>query len=520
MKQKITATLIWILLLGFFSFLFVNTKNNPAAKNKENEKLKFNLPAKLPFKLEIADAGQPLSTEEIKNFTVKITGFWKQINYFKWVLRVSHGVDASTGLPDYAIWWNDVEAIKKGDLVTYQHSNSGGGHNVLIPTSQLLAQAINGYLLTGDKDMAKVVEQYCKGITATMKGMLWDKNDKVLYLMARNIIANNHSYKIEGTKKVAIDYSLWRNTQTNWNTHRIHFPHNPYWGDIYLHNMRSKDDVPHIFLAAGYLPLVITYGKDKKVVAAATETYKYLQGFAKDIVDSNYHIRTKDDKGQPYIPKEDLASFVDYEGVSPTAECNAKISSAYLGYGDKRGLDCKYGDGGLYEPMATRNHYYNYAIIHGFHQSAILLALINNDKDVAYNLLLGLVQRAQKLFTAKGHKPNQLKPQWKPDLAVFLLKSAAIGLPLTSEQARLIISEYEKALVHYQNFKNWDLWDKSIAEGTYSPNGGYIPDNPGLIAIEEMAVFLEYCNSPFRNPATKIVVDCEIVKDPARWGKG
>ncbi len=37
------------------------------------------------------------------------------------------------------------------------------------------------------------------------------------------------------------------------------------------------------------------------------------------------------------------------------------------------------------------------------------------------------------------------------------------------------------------------------------------------VAIEEIALVLEYCFSPFRNPAGAPLVDCDIVADPTRW---
>lgn len=515
MKRFILAVIMTVFVLC------VAARDFSPAHDEKKKEAKLNLPAKLPFELaRDGDTGEALTLQEIKDFTVKLTGYWKKADFFKWWYRASHGVDKSTGLPDYSILWHDVEAIKKGDVVTFHHTGSGGAHNAMIPTNEVLAQAAAGYLLTGDKDMAKIVEQFSKGVTAMFKGMLWDKNDTEKYIMARNIVTKNFSYTLDGGRKAAVDYSGWYVTSDDaWNTHQIHFPNNPYWGDIYIHNMRSKDDVPHIYRAAGFLAYVVAYGKDKNVVAAAKEAYEYLQGFAKDIVDSGYHIRTKGNDGKAYIPKEDLASFVDYENIAPTAECNAKLISALLGYGDTRGLDCQYGSGGMYEKAAAASHYFNYKIFHGFHMSAVLHALIHGQNDAAKKLLTGLADRADKLTTGKGHKQATKDPSWNRDLAVFLLQSASVGLPLTSQQARIIVTEYAKAVDAYKDFPRYDLWDKSVPDGTYGSNGGYLPDDHGIVRPEEIGFVLEYCYSPFKNPSGKIPVDCEIVKNMAKWGK-
>lgn len=513
MRKVILLTAI-TLCFGFLGY------RQDIVQPEMNSKGKFVLPKKLPFELTRKDEGQPPTQDEITAFTVRITGMWKKMDYFNWVLRTSHGVHASTGMPDYAAWWHDVEAVKEGGLVTFRHMKSGGGHNIMIPTSEVLSAAAPGYLLTGDKAMGKVTEQYSKAITATMKGMVWDKNDPLKYIMARNIAVHNHTYTIEGGRKKAVDYSNWRTPDQNWNANRIHFPHNPYWGDIYVTNMRSKDDVPHIYRAAGWLPFVVQSGKDKNVVNAAREAWEYLQGFTRDIVDSGYHIRTKDEKGKPYIPEEDLASFVDYENASTRAECSAKLTSALLGYGKNMGNDCKNGDGGMYDLVAPKIHYYNYKIIHGFHMTAVLHSLIAGENQAAHDLLAGLMDRMDKMMTGEGHKKGKFHPRWKSDLAVFLVQAAGVGMPLTSEQVRLVQSEYDKAVERYKDFTRWDLWDSSVPDGTYSPDGGYLPNDEGFVRPEELAFFLEYCYTPFRNPSGKSPVDCEIVKNPKRWGKG
>ncbi|MBM4388106.1 MAG: hypothetical protein FJ088_10240, partial [Deltaproteobacteria bacterium] len=352
------------------------------------EEVSDGLPQSLPFELKRADEGEPLTEEEIGEFTAKMTGLWKQIDFFRWVLRTSHGMDASTGKPDYMVWWHDVDAVKEGDKVTFRHSQSGGAHNIYIPTSKVLAQAIGGYLLTGDAAMGKVAEQYAKGITASMKGMVYDDKDPLEYLMSRNIVAQNHEYEIDGRKK-AVDYTPWYNAYEEWNAHRIHYPNNPYWGDIWVTNMRSKDDVCHIFRTAPFLLYAAEYGKDEYVRVASKEAYEYLQGFSKDIVDSGYYIRTKDKDGKPYIPSEDLASFVSYDELFPLGECTPKLSSALLGYGEAKGIDCGKGYDKIYEGFATTSHYYNYAILRNFHMAAVINALVAGKNDAAFSLLLG-----------------------------------------------------------------------------------------------------------------------------------
>jgi len=76
-------------------------------------------------------------------------------------------------------------------------------------------------------------------------------------------------------------------------------------------------------------------------------------------------------------------------------------------------------------------------------------------------------------------------------------------------------------VVEYTDFPNWDLWDPSVPDGTYSFRDEFHPRHrDSAIKIEDIAFLLEYCWSPFKNPAGVDVVDCDVVADPARWGEG
>jgi hypothetical protein len=39
-----------------------------------------------------------------------------------------------------------------------------------------------------------------------------------------------------------------------------------------------------------------------------------------------------------------------------------------------------------------------------------------------------------------------------------------------------------------------------------------------VIDRDEMSFIFEYCWSPFRNPASAPLIDCDVVADPTQWG--
>jgi len=478
------------------------------------------LPLELPFALERPDAGEPLTDEEVVDFTRRLTGFWKEVDYFTWVYEVSHGVDESTGFPDYLIWWHDVDAVKEGDTVTFRNSSKyGGSHNNAEPTNLVLVQAISGYLLTGDPAMGRIVEQFAKSNTACMTGFVFDENDPLDFLLARNIITFNHEHILPSGKKKAVDYSDWYSSYEGWNANRYRFPDNPTWGDVWVTTMRSKDDVPYIFRAAAWLPYVIELAPDESVRQAAQEMLDHVRLSARDIVDSGWQFRTKNSQGEAYVPDADLASFVDYVGLFPDAECDARLSSALMGYGEPLEVDCGSGQGSAYDSFAGGVNYFNYQIVDHYHVAALHLALTLGWQEMAQELLEGLITRLERYLDPASDEPGKEDARWGRDVSLVLLKAASLGMPLTSDEVRTVHQYHDAAVARYLEFPNWDLWDPAVPDGAYGFRDGFQPKRvPEAVRIEEIAFVLELCWSPFRNPAGRPVVDCEMVRNRELWG--
>jgi hypothetical protein len=492
------------------------------------------LPTGLPFDLNRTDKGEPLTAEEITQFTKVVTGFYKNTGFFNWVWWTSHGMHPShdPDMPDYRLYWQDTQAIKEGDTIRFVHT--GGADNLCIRTGKLTNAAVAGYFMSGGDPMfGRIVEQYAKGFVALSKGLEWASEEPVVkYLQARAIFTVDHEYEMEGGRKVKVEYGPVKEQEKfDWNAHTIPNDENPYWGPIWVRSMRSKDDVPHMYRTVPYFRWIADHGETEEIKEAAALAVEYLSGFAKDIVDSGYYIRTKDKYGNAYIPKKedgtdnDLASFVTYETVIPNGECSGKISSAYVGYGESLDNDCGLNDHTFYEDMATAGHYFNTAIIRYLHLAAVLTGLVAGDDEKAKQMLIGAIERADRLMADTKSPPEH--KEWYPDLAAWLLVGAASGLPLTSQEARLVMEQYMASAAHYEGFAYWDPWDDSVPDGpfNYKPDrdGPANPDEPDgdtikHIRLPEMGFILEYCFSPYKNPNGAPLLDCDIVADPAKWG--
>ena len=152
-------------------------------------------PRGLPFEFKRTDKGDPVPGEETTAFTKKVTAVWEKAGWARWLLRTSTGVDPSTGKEDYLAWYNDVQAVKEGDTVTFRQT--GGDHNMWISGSKILTQAMGGCSLTGDWEMCKLAQQYCKGLTASVKGFVWDENDPAKFLMARAVFPMDQEFTLD-----------------------------------------------------------------------------------------------------------------------------------------------------------------------------------------------------------------------------------------------------------------------------------------------------------------------------------
>jgi hypothetical protein len=404
--------------------------------------------------------------------------------------------------------------------VTFEHV--GFADNLTIPTPKVLMNTAALYLATGDPDLGDLVEQLCKGTVAGFLGLQWDPEDPETALTARTIFTQDHDY-VQAGRETLVRYGPAKHESIDWNAQTIPNPTNPSWGDIWVRNWRSKDDVPHMLRSVPTLLRLADEAPEERVRQAAALAARTLQRFARDIVDTGYYIRSKDRNGDAYIPLNpngmvaDLASFVEYNFILPEAECDPKITASLIAYGDSNGLDCGSGFGDLYELFATSSHYYNYDIIRFFHAAAITNALEAGRAEIAHSLLEGMAARVDEMMS--GTSPHSDDPSWPSDSAAFLLVAATGGLPLTSDETRRVMEQYSLAADHYAAWPNWDLWDPSVPDGVLA----WEPDRNGpegrVVEITEMAYPIDYCNSPWQDMAGAAFLDCDIVLDPTRWGE-
>jgi hypothetical protein len=494
-------------------------------------------PRKLAFAFERPARGEPVDAQEVSAFTERIAGTMQEVGYFRWLLRTSTGVDASTGKADYLAWHNDVHAVKQGGQVTFKQM--GHEHNMWIPSAKVLSGAMGAYLHTGDWQAAKLTEQYCKGLTAVVRGFVWGEDDPAPYLMARAVFPQDHEFALDAErwgddgrgKRVEFSHA-WTEAE-HWNAATFPWPENPTWGSIWVTNKRSKDDVRAISRLTPFLHYVVEDAPDEWVKAACAETLETMIGFHKDIVDEEYFIRTKDKQGQAYrLPcsdNSDLGSYVCYASVDPGNECCARLATDMIAYGERRTNDCGTCTGSLYDKIAPVGNIYNVSIIWDYHMAGVVASLLHRQHEDAFHALRGLADRIDGYVHPDPDDTVAQAPTWSSHVAHLLVEAAAVGLPLTAEEARMVQRFWDQTAQELKAWPNWDLWDQSVPDGTYGGwtnwdwwVSGQPPAEQGLtqfrpvtstdaIPVQWFATLFEYCASPFKNPAGEAFVDCDLL---------
>ncbi len=479
-----------------------------------------------PFTVERPDDSPAVAREEIDAFSREYAAFFENSDYFRWLSRYSQGLPENNpgGYPGYKVWWTHLDAVKSNGVVTLQFS--GTPDNSTAKVGRAIPPVLGYALRTGDETARDLAVGYIKGLSATFDGMVYPDEDPVTdSIMARAIFHQSYEIELDGGRKLKMDYEPVRVEEVARRHDTWHNPDNPTYGDIYVRNKRSKDDLLYVYRTAIWLLHAIHESDDDELRNAAIKLFRQIRAMSVDIVEHEYCIRTKDGDGVPYIPTlesgvvDDFASFTSYENIFPFAECNAKLGTSYMAYGEKRDIECSgenfYGDGGAYETAAITSHYWGSNMIWGYHLTALALALAYNDAGTARKLMDGYITRMEDLQAderADGY------PEWWPDMAQLLVLGAAYGMPLKADEARLIHRYYREGMAHYNAIVPWDIWEESVPDDTpYSTLPSRADTDvdgnvtKSYVRPTEIMNPFEYCASPLRAENGAQFIDCDLL---------
>ncbi len=447
------------------------------------------------------DKGQPVTPEEVAAATALYLEVLRETRYFDVVEERAHGWPESDpqGRYWFATWWSGVRVIKQDGHVTYRHSADGADNNG-VRTGPILAAACFAQALWGDR--TPLVRRLVRGFNSWVLAMEREAGPDTGVLMTRAHYPESVTSQ-GGGREVFIDYSLNRPGEDNGATVYVHNPDNPYWGDIYVKNKRSKDDIGHMLLALAFLP-ACTAGADPAFRADLDLLDTLYGAWARRVEDDGWRIATVDRDWKVYWPEEDLAFFIDLGNI----ECKGMLAIRLFGRGDEGPLQCGDGLSALDEVQGLKNDFHQ--IQRSFHEAAAALAFLRGRPDLADAMLHGLAWRLDTLMDAResDHPPATPGDQ---DLAELVMMSAAVGVPLTSREVRFLHARIADAHQTYLSDgmkPHYHVFDAETPDGEYA----FTPDAGGFF-WRYVGALLGVCTSPYRNPTSRPVLDCDAVRN-------
>jgi hypothetical protein len=302
---------------------------------------------------------------------------------------------------------------------------------------------------------------------------------------------------------VSVDYSLNRPGVDNGATEYIHIPNNPSWGDIWVKNKRSKDDIGHMLRAVLQLDTCAGTFDEAGAEDDLKELRRLYITWARRVEDDGWKIATYDKSLELWYPTGTLANFT----LVGNAECTPALSLRLFGrFSPREDLSCGNGIGPLDAAISNANDQ-NGQILRTFHEAAANAALIADEPVLAKTLLEGLAQRMEESLDGfeSGNPPQHMSPENLADLMLF---SANAGVPLTWREVAWLharIAEAHASTLVPENAETFDIAAAPDGSWRYEPIGGGVD-------FKSLGALLGTCASQYRNPASKPVLDCDLVK--------
>lgn len=446
------------------------------------------------------DVGPPLTPAEIAAATDDVIALLKGTRYFDVVDERAHGWPESepTGFW-YGTWWSGVTVTKAGGLVTYKHSADGADNNGL-RTAPLLEGACYAQLMWGKPLTAHLVRKFARGFSSWALAMKRDPTDTAGAMLARAHYARNVTSTDSG-RTIAIDVSADL-PGVDGTSQYVHLPNNPTFGDIWIKNLRSKDDMGHVFRsmvqAQACAPRLDAAGQ-----ADFAQMMSLYEAWSRQVEKDSWGIATLDKSAQPTMPpvSETLAHYTLLGNI----ECPGPLMMALFGDGVPGALDCGSGISAAEQALGSQLKNSAKQILRTHHEAAVNAAFLKGANASGLALLKGLATRIET-DRALLLGPNPPAGLSAADISSMLLHSANAGVPLTSDEVRWLHGRIKLAA---QTFlapaatPAYHVFEAATPDGVYP----YEPGGDGLSFVD-LGVVLGQCAAPYRNDTTRTMLDC------------
>lgn len=460
-------------------------------------------PSALPFAFTRPDQGTPESPAELAAATDELLALLAGTRYFDVVDERVHGWPESAGGYWYGTFWSGISIEKKNGQVAFRHGAAGADNNGL-RTAPFLEGACFAHLLSGKPVTAGLVRKMARGYTSWSLAMRRGLADSAPTMLTRAAYPASVT-STDGGRTFLVDYTLDRPGVDNPATDYVHLPGNPTFGDVWIKNKRSKDDMGHVFRSLAHAD-ACTPRLDPAAQADLAETKATYASWSLAVEAAGWSIPTLDKNAAVFTPPltETLAHYILLDGV----ECPGALMMRLRGHGAPGDLACGSGLSASEKISASQMRNNVRQILRSHHEAAAVTALVTKNDAVALELLRGLVERldGDVPLASQPTPPANVEPN---DIVSLVLEAAATGVPLTSAEVRWVHQRLHAAYLAYlapAMAATYRVFDPATPDGTYA----YEPGGAGM-AFADLGVMLGACASPWRNPAGRPLLDCAKV---------
>lgn len=463
-------------------------------------------PAGLPFEYTRPDVGEPVDAAALTAATESYLALLAEVDFFDVVDGRVHGWPRNDpeGRYWFGTWWSGVTIVKQDGEITFRHEDHGADNNGL-RTGPLLEGVCYASALWQQPRDELLVRRMTRGFSAWMRAMERQVDDPDAPMLCRAFYPESTEVDEDG-RTFAIDYDMNRPGVDADPSAYVHVPGNPDWGDVWIKNKRSKDDIGHMLRAVAQLGACSGSFVDPEAIADFEEVRTRYAAWARKVEDDGWNIATLDARGELWLPDDLLARFVE-------AECTSKLALRLLGHFDAGDLECGNGIGVIDAAIIAANDH-NGNILRSFHEAATNNALLSGNDELAQALLSGLALRIAEGLDGFDGTADPVPHLGTADLLDMIAHGAATGVPLTSREVRFVHERIEEALASYANpdlAPMIAVFDASTPDGEY----GFEPYGAGINFVG-LASLLGTCASPCVNPASQPVLDCALVEAAGR----
>lgn len=455
----------------------------------------------LPFDYERTDVGTALTAAELTTATDHYLALLDRTDWLDQIEARAHGWPESdaAGHPWYATWWSGVGIHVEGTERSFVHVDRGADNNGL-RTPQLLEGACYAWRLWSNDQDQHLVRRLVRGLSSWHLAMRRNGSDAERGLLAR---AAYPPSILDETRGVFLDYDADRPGVGVEPSFYVHLPENPSWGDVYVKNQRSKDDMGHLMRAVAAMDACEGSFTEAGADDDLREMRRLYMEWAQRVEREGFRIATLEEGTADVVfPSGDLATYTITGGI----ECHAEIAIRLLSRGEPLGAECATPTGPVPDPVGGLNNS-ALQILRTHHEAAAALALVTGQEALAEELLAGLAARLEMILDRyeAGEMPDNARPG---DVFQLMVESANLGVPLTSREVRWLHARIEEAYAGYDTSgPEWHVFEPGASDGDYT----FEPGGPG-IDFKDLGLLLGTCVAPYVNPAGRAVLDCDRVR--------